>query len=84
MPLKTYRRGQFTINYSVLEDGDITLLRYIMRDVIVYHLENDYSEAKITYWAYHPSFDEVPQGTGVPNYYCCVGGQKKWVRDANS
>ena len=62
------RRGKFTIPYHLLEDADIMLLRALMKDVIVFHIDNNYATAEITYWAYHPSFDYVKHGDTIPTY----------------
>lgn len=74
------RRGKFTLDYNLLQDEDIAVLRYIMRDVIVYHIDNNYATNEITYWAYHPSFDTLSRGETIPEYECLYNHNPKWRR----
>ena len=72
------KRGKFTISYDLLED-DMYLVQYIMRDVVVYHTDNNYATNEITYWAYHPAFDEIEHGSIIPEYECTFNSTK-WRR----
>ena len=55
-----------------------------MRDIIVIDTHSNYAERTMTYYAYHPSFEEVKEGDMLPTYVCCVGHPKKWIKYASN
>lgn len=60
------KQGRFTISRRFLFDQEKA--RKVMKDVIVYHTEARFDRDEITYFATHPDFREIDEGTAAPEY----------------
>ncbi len=62
------RRGVFTISGELLRKGDMKILRKLMENVVVYHIEPRFDTDEVKYFAVHPTFDVVEDGCIYPEY----------------
>lgn len=69
--IESLKRGKFTVP-GVLIRNEFNTLKHIMKDIVVYHIESNFSTDDITYYAYHPSFRETSIKTAVPEYECII------------
>lgn len=62
------RMGKFTVAGQDLRARDINFLESLMDGVVVYHMEHRVDLDVVTYYAYHPQFDEIEDGEEYPEY----------------
>jgi hypothetical protein len=67
------RIGKFTLSGNMLRDtADFETLKRIMDRVVVLDTDASFATDEITYYAYHPSFDIVPEGRKYPTYLAFI------------
>lgn len=81
----SYKRGKFTLSGHVIRSNNYAGLSAIMNKVIVYHVNPRFDNDTITYYAYHPDFDEITLGEKCPEYTAEVsktknGYEVEWKR----
>lgn len=62
------RRGFFKIAGEMIRSDDFDVLKSVMNDVVVFHVDSNFFSDEITYYAYHPSFDEADHRCVAPEY----------------
>jgi hypothetical protein len=62
------QRGKFTLTGELIREADMKLLRKIMENVVVFHIEARFDMDQSTYFAHHPDFEEIGPGVEYPEY----------------
>lgn len=62
------RRGKFKIKRTWFDDFTVDFLNSVFAGCIIVKAEMDFMSDCLLYYAYHPHFQEVPEGFEVPEY----------------
>lgn len=75
------KRGRFALSGEMIRSSEFKFLRKIMENVVVFHTEARFDRDQITYFAYHPDFEEISLGMTYTEYMPVIShiGQNIYV-----
>ncbi|MGN5187236.1 hypothetical protein ACTG1J_13515 [Aeromonas veronii] len=62
------RIGKFQLSVVLFRQSHYEEMAAIQKDMAVLHIESNFCSNKATFFAVHPSFDEVGEGGITPSY----------------